>query len=225
MAYREKTVNIGAQSARIQMADLNAFKPLQSRIFFGAHLNAVKDLQTSIEKLGLLSPLIVVERNDTFYVIDGKKRLAAMKRLRFAGRLPRNLNRVPYILYSEAEGRQSTVPPLLSNRELYERVVEAFRKGIEIEEIAKTLYLPRPNILKILTLSRLSDRLRQYFFDGHLNFEQAQAYAALPNRNRQDNVFEQAGPFASAEDILKTAKEMPQTVPANRDIIPLRRAA
>ncbi|WP_409432864.1 ParB/RepB/Spo0J family partition protein [Litorimonas sp. RW-G-Af-16] len=217
MSYLHKHSQFAAATAAasIKTAPIEVFAAIRSKILFGQMLQDVKAVQRSIAKLGLLSPLVVVERAGKLYVIDGQKRLAAIRRLRFTGQLPRSLNRIPYVLYADTVERQSPAPALLSNRELYEGVVEAFKAGASPDAIAKELYLTRQNVTQILTLSRLSPRLRGYFFDGHLNLEQAKAYAATPHHVTQDRVFDALGPFAGDREILAASKDVAeQTVVA-----------
>ena len=195
-----------SEKPQILTASLDDFKSPRARVFFGAALVDVKTLQRSIAKLGLLSPIVVTEQGGKLCVIDGQKRLSALKRLRFMGQLPRPLSRIPYVLYNPSESGQSPTPALLSNRELYDGVVGAFRKGAKPTSIAKRLYLSRQDVAEIIGLARLAPRLRAYFFDGHIDLPQAKAFAAIPSRERQLCVFDTLGPFAKAEEILIAAK-------------------
>ena len=71
----------------LKTAPLNAFKTLRAPILCGQNLNDVKNLERSILEFGLMSPVIVSVAGKDLVVIDGKKRLAAIKRLSFAGTL------------------------------------------------------------------------------------------------------------------------------------------
>ena len=197
----------GDRTPTTEFAPIEAFIPQRGKIFHGDWLADVKLLQTSIETLGLLSPLIVIKTRGQLHVVDGKKRLAAIRRLRFQGRLPRHLVRIPYIILQDSMGLESPVAMLLTNRELYSNVVDAHRNGQSVESIAQKLFLPRTSVREILTLARLSSRLRRYFFEGHLDLPQAKAYASIPRQLVQDSVFDQVGAFASVEDVLTAASE------------------
>ena len=203
----------GDRSLDTQFAPIEAFIPQRGKIFCGSWLADVKILETSIQKLGLLSPLLVIETRGKFHVVDGKKRLAAIRRLRFMGKLPRHLVRLPYIILKEGMSLESPMASLLTNRELYHHVVDAYREGASFDEIAEHLYLPRQSVREILTLTRLSRRLRSYFFEGHMDLDQAKAYAAMPRRVEQDDVFDRVGAFACPEDILEAAKTPAVTRP------------
>lgn len=196
----------GDRTASTKTAPIEAFAPQRGKIFQGSWLADVKLLQTSIEKFGLLSPLVVIETHGKLHVVDGKKRLAAIRRLRFFGKLPRHLVRIPYIILKDGVSLESPVAMLLTNRELYQNVTVAHQKGEAIDAIAKRLYLPRKSVREILNLYRLSPRLRRYFFEGNINLAQAKAFSAIPRQIKQDEIFDQVGAFASADDILKAVK-------------------
>ena len=53
-------------------------------------------LAASIDSLGVLQPLVVVESGGVFFVVDGNRRLAALEALAAAGRIPRKAH-VPVI--------------------------------------------------------------------------------------------------------------------------------
>jgi len=86
----------------ITTAKLAEFKSPTARILFGEHLQDIKQIQTSIATHGLLSPLIVMRQGKKLIVIDGRKRLAALRRMKFTGNLPRSLVNVPYIISKQS---------------------------------------------------------------------------------------------------------------------------
>ena len=101
----------------ITTAKLAEFKSPTARILFGERLQDIKQIQASIAAHGLLNPLIVMRQGKKFIVIDGKKRLAALRRMRFAGTLPRSLINVPYIclLYTSPSPRDATLSRMPSS--------------------------------------------------------------------------------------------------------------
>ena len=80
-----------------------------------------------------------------------------------------------------------------------------FRADQDVALIASDLYLTRNCVKQVLTLSRLSQRLRRAFFDRTISFGQAKAYAALPEHKVQERVFMALGPFAEGQAILDYA--------------------
>jgi len=84
---------------QISYAPLTRFRAPTSSILFGQPLNDVKQMEVSIQTHGLLSPLRVLVHKGKFIVIDGRKRLTALRRMRFKGELPRNLQTIPYVFH------------------------------------------------------------------------------------------------------------------------------
>ena len=195
----------------ITTAKLAEFKSPTARILFGERLQDIKQIQASIAAHGLLNPLIVMRQGKKFIVIDGKKRLAALRRMRFAGTLPRSLINVPYIVVDQNSPQPMPSMSLLTNREKFEEVVALRQKGQSLMEIAAQLYISKQCVKNLLSVTRLSPRLRQAYFGGNLSTDQARAFATLPNMDAQDSLLIALGPFANAPDIL-TAIRQGQTV-------------
>jgi len=195
----------------ITTARLADFRAPTSRILFGERLKQVIQIQNSIAAHGLLNPLVVMQRGHKLVVIDGKKRLAALRRMRFAGELPRSLVDVPYILVSQKTDYKDTAMSLLSNQERYEEVVKLRQKGLGLMEIAAELYISKNCVKDLLRIALLSPRLRKAYFGGAITMEQARAFATLPTLEAQDQLLIALGPFANAPEILK-AIEAGETV-------------
>jgi len=198
----------------VQTAPVDKLRFARPRILVGALLQDVKALQNSILRFGLLSPIVVRQHKGQLIVVDGRKRLAAIRRLRFTGQLPRSLVNIPYIELKDYRAVESPTPLLMSNRDLYTAVTTAFWEGNSESQIAEDLYLSHRCVRQILTLSRLSARLRGLFFERTISFEQARNYAAEPRHIIQNTVFNALGPFALAEDIQKTLQSASQKRPA-----------
>ena len=206
--------------SQIKTAPVDMFTTLRPRLLVGRLLQDIKSIQASISRFGLLSPIIVSRSKGRLIVVDGRKRLAAIRRLDFMGRLPRSLVNIPYIELGDARQVDSDAPALMSNRDLYVTITDMFRREQDIAQIASDLYLSRNCVKQVLTLARLAPRIRKAFFDHTINFTQAKTYAALPEHDDQLRAFMALGPFAQSQDILDFAAK-PQATPA----MPLRLAA
>lgn len=197
--------------SHMKTAPVDMFTTLRPRLFVGRLLKDIKAVQASIARFGLLSPIIVSRSEGRLIVVDGRKRLAAIRRLEFMGRLPRSLVNIPYIELDDARQAASKAPALMSNRDLYVTVTDMFRTHQDVDQIASDLYLSRKCVKQVLTLSRLSPRLRKAFFDRTIGFEAAKAYAAFPAHKVQERIFMSLGPFAESKDILDyTAQPEPK---------------
>jgi hypothetical protein len=199
----------------LKTAPVDKFVRLRPRVLLGQRLVETKAVQASILRFGLLSPIVVTRQDDKLIVVDGRKRLAALRRLAFLGRLPRSLVNVPYVELSDVRLSPGSTPALMSNRELFETVARAFHESRDVEAVAHDLYLTHKDVRQILTLSRLSPRLRAAYFARTIDFHRAHAYAALPDIQAQDAAFAALGPFATAEEIIahiRTSERETETI-------------
>ena len=207
-------------------AKLADFRAPTTRILFGQRLNDVKQIEASIVQHGLLNPLIVMKRGKKLVIVDGKKRLAALRRMRFAGELPRSLVNVPYILIDQKADYERGVMSLLSNRERFEEVVKLRRSGFGLMEIAAELYISKNCVKDLLRIALLSPRLRQAYFGGTITIDQARAFASLPSMDSQDQLLIALGPFADAPEILEAIESGETVIDMGDDnviILPSRR--
>lgn len=184
-------------------AELADFRFQGGQTLTGDDLRAVRDVEASILRFGLLAPVVVTRDDGTsaWRVLDGRKRLLAIRRLRFAGRLPRSLATIPYIV---ADVPSDDHPlSLLGPIEQFDQVVDLRDRGLSVADIACALYAPVSYVEGVLSVERLSDRLRNAWFGGAIELEQARAFATLPRAEAQDALLLALGPFAKAPDILR----------------------
>ena len=185
----------------IMRAPLSQFRSTTPHVLFGQRLTRVKAMACSIQQHGLLSPLLVSRHNGRFIVIDGRLRLAALRRLRFQRALPRNLETIPYVLNETSSVHSIS---LLSARDLYSQITALKSKGHDIATISQKLFLPSHTIGDVLSVTRLSPTLKQAFFNERLTLGQVKAFAALPHHDAQDRLLGILGPFASVDTIMST---------------------
>ncbi len=190
---------------QFKTAKMSDLQTPTTRIFFGDRLKEVQQIQNSIAKHGLLNPIRVMQRGKKLIVVDGKKRLAALRRMRFIGCLPHSLVNVPYVMVTQNNSAVQHMS-LLSNKEKFEDVLSLCKKGYSLMEIASTLYVSKQCVKDILSVSRLSRQLQQAYFGGNISIDQARVFATLPNKNTQDMLFVALGSFANAPDILRAIR-------------------
>lgn len=188
-------------------AEFSKFKTLLSPLLFGQFLTDVKKIERSILKYGLIMPIIVTESKGQLVVADGKKRLAAIRRMMFAGALPRSLTQIPYILLADAGKAESYMARLLSTYDIYESVMRLKSQGETVAAIADALFLCRRSVQDIISLSHLAWPIRKAFFKRTLTFEQAKAYATLPDEDEQIAILTALGPFATPDAILSAVRD------------------
>jgi len=145
--------------AQIKTAYMSDFQAPTTRILFGDRLKDVQQIQSSISKHGLLNPIIVMPRGKKLVVLDGKKRLAALRRMRFAGTLPRSLVRIPYITVDQNAAQILPHLSLLTNREKFEEVLSLRQQGFGLMEIATALYISKQCVKDLLSMSTPTEGL------------------------------------------------------------------
>ena len=207
-------------------AKLADFRAPTTRILFGQRLKEVQQIEASIARHGLLNPLIVMQRGKRLIVVDGKKRLAALRRMKFNGTLPRSLVNVPYVLIDKEHKLDNSGLSLLSNEERFEEVRRLRSQGRSFTEIASMLYITNRCVKDLTAVSLLSPRLRQAYFGGTISSAQARAFASIPNMDAQDNLLIALGPFADAPEILSAIENGKTVIDMGDDnvvILPSRR--
>jgi hypothetical protein len=185
-------------------APVESFSLLRGRILCGKRLRDVQALQESIVIYGLLSPIIVMKQAEQLIVVDGRKRLAAIKRLQFKGRLPPSFRTIPYLLATDLRTTERPAPLILANEGLYDAVIERFQAGEDVDALTTLFSVSHQCVRDILTLSRLTPRIRAAFFNKTLSFPQARAFAALPAPCDQDFLFNKLSSLATPNDILSS---------------------
>lgn len=186
----------------IQRAPLSSFQNIRSSILYGKALQDVKQIERSIAQFGMIMPIIVTKTKGALIVMDGKKRLSALKRMTFAGTLPRSLVTIPYIMADEAHMFGRRTVSVLSSQELFRSILRLKTSGHSVETIAQKLFLCRRSVEELLQLSHLSETVRNAFFRQDISFEQAHAFSAMPCHNAQTSLFLSLGPFAKVSEIL-----------------------
>ena len=185
-------------------ASLSEFRAPTPKLLFGAYLKEVAKLEESIAKQGLMTPLKVTYAGNKLVVIDGRKRLSALRRMRFKNTLPRSLVNIPFVLGTEP------VPHLLSAQEQYRGMTKLRGGGASQDEMSAALCLSAARLHALQAVDRLSPRLKAAFMGSAITLKQAEAFAALPVHSDQDSLMLAAGPFAAVGEILKaitTAKQ------------------
>lgn len=195
-------------------APVEKFSLLRTPVMCGKRLHDVKTLQESIARYGLLSPIIAMKRAGQLIVIDGRKRLAAIRRLMFNGQRPRSLAKIPYLLVDEMDSGAAQGHVLVANAALYAAILERFRGGDTVSDLAQHFQISHQCVRDSLSLSRLAAPIRSAFFSRMISFSQARAFAAHPDMAEQLAQFYAIGPFATPSAILAAVENTRETADA-----------
>ena len=169
-----------------------------------AHRKIIDQICDGIGAVGLLNPLIVTKVKGRYLVVDGKKRLHAIKKLARLNRLPRTLNTVPCLVTDSdpVSIDKNEKPILLSDIELVQEILLAETAGVSVSDIETKLECSQEFISQALSLKKLDEKLIQAFLNNAINLEQASALATIPNPNAQWDLLLQLGPFATQPEII-----------------------
>lgn len=191
-------------SSPIFSAPVEKFVLLRQRILQGARLQDVKVIEQSILRHGLLTPLVAQWRQGDLIIVDGRKRLAALRRLSFNGRLPESLERIPYRLFET--GGDISSSRFVASEMVYKAAVRQHDQGRTVMDIAQSLCVSQQCVRDLLKLKRLSPVIRQAFYARHIDLDVALAFAAIPSLLRQGMLYAQLGPKANVETVLSVAQ-------------------
>lgn len=202
----------------IQYAPVDSFILPQQKLVQGDHLNLVKSLQDSLQRKGLLVPLTAAAVADKPMIIDGRKRLLALRRLAFHGQMPSALSVIPYVVGKASTSHARKTSKLTASPALYDTVREQREAGHDLDVIAADLHISRQCVRDLLSLNCLHPILRKAFFRQHIDFGQVKALTAIPVMDRQLALMRYLGPEACPETIFKAAQITARNMARNEDI-------
>ena len=180
----------------VRTAKLQAFHGSRSPILFGDTLKSILQIEASISKNGLMRPLKVTRSDGKLIVIDGHKRLIALRRLKFKNKLPRSLVNIPYVLEMQEAAH------LMSDQERYSEMNELSKAGLSASQIAAQLCTDIADIHALEVIDRLSPRLIKAFKNRVITLAQAHAFGSIGWHEAQDSLLLNVGPSASVAEIL-----------------------
>lgn len=197
------TVPVTLPVIPLAMTDLSAPKAARAFKWIG------KDTHSLAKRIltdGLLNPILVRRSGSQMVVVDGLKRLAALKLLKRAGKLPRSLTRVPCIVTDEEVAApvpaMPAVPILKTDAELARAINAALKSGLSHSAIAERFDCPAVTINYAASLVNLHPQIREYFNSGHIGMDQAAAFAGIENIDAQWRLLQELGPFAHASEVI-----------------------
>lgn len=212
-------------------ATLSKFRSATPKILCGNLLKDVCKLQISIQRYGIIEPLTVIRNHKRLIVVDGRKRLMALRRLMFNKALPAKLSRVPYrvIEQSSSDAKPRQIKDI-SLADAYAHIKRQQEKGRSISDIARRARVSKDTIRRVLTIDNLSPRLKNGFLKEQLTAKQALAFATLPNCESQDALYDQLGPHIDDNSVIKAIMRGETVLPlSDNDVVilpsrnPLRR--
>ncbi len=145
----------------------------------------LQQLADSIKKMGILEPILVIDKKDHYEIVAGERRWRAAK---LAG-----LKEVPVIIRDLTYQQQVEIALIenLQREDLnpieealaYKRLIEEF--DLKQEEVAERVSKSRTAITNFLRLLKLCDEVQKMVIAGELSTGQARAIITIEDREQQ----------------------------------------
>lgn len=170
---------------RIQKIELGNVKPdpgQPRRIFEEGPIN---ELAESIKRYGILQPIVVTQRNDTYYIVAGERRFRAAKKAGLA-RVPvlvRTLEELEKLEISLVENVQRVDLNPVEQAVSIVRLHEQF--NVSYHEVAKRLGKAHTTIINIVRLLQLPDFVLNALSHGKISEGHARSLLALKDESLQ----------------------------------------
>lgn len=177
----------------------------------------LEQLAASIKAENILQSLLVLpapagmdDAKGSYFVIDGNRRLAALRLLAARGEIDAALG-VPAILLDTIDQDAALRKSLTANIEnvplhpvdRYETFAKIHREGKNAAEIAARYAVQERTVKQSLALGRLSAVIRNAWRAGEIDAEEAETYTLSNDHKQQETVFKRLKAQASSWQIRK----------------------
>jgi ParB family chromosome partitioning protein len=167
----------------IKIADISV-NPFQPRLDFKD--SEIEELAESIKKQGLIQPIAVRKKGDSYQVISGERRLRAFKLLKKSD--------IPVVIIEDVDDTKMLEMALVENiqRENLNDIETAlsyqkllFECGLSHQELSERVGKSRSSITNTLRLLKLPTSLQQLVRDGDITMGHARALLSFSGDERQ----------------------------------------
>jgi len=203
--YLKSIPNKGIQEIDIKKIKKNPYQP--RKIF---DKEAIKELATSIQKHGLLQPIVVIENNGEYILVAGERRLKAFEYLKKEKikAIITDISLKDLREYALIENIQrEDLNPLEIAMSLKSLIEE---HGFTHEELAKNIGKSRSYITNLLRLLNLPKKAKKSLLENKITFGHAKILAAL-NKKEIEKVLEKIEKNSlsvrETEKLIKNKKE------------------
>lgn len=192
----------------VVLVDINAIasNPFQPRLAFDK--DEIKNLAQSIEKQGLLQPILLRKKEEGYEIISGERRFRAMKQL--------GHDKVPCIVKPKITDNEMIEMALVENiqREDLNDIEQAMAYnrlmldcGLSHDEISKKVGKSRSTITNFLRLLKLPDTIQKMVRQKKLSMGHARALLGINDPQEQIALAEKiAAENLTVRDIEKTTQ-------------------
>ena len=170
---------------KVQIIDIDKIHPNPDQPRKNFDKDSIEELSISIEKHGIIQPIIVVKDSEGYMIIAGERRWRAAKNI--------DLKEIPCII-KHYEGKQLLEISLIENLQRKDlNVIEEAkayrylidRYGVTQEQLSRALGKSRSYIANILRLLRLDERVIDYIIEDKMSGGHGRAILSIePDENQ-----------------------------------------
>ena len=173
----------GVQSIDIQLIDTNKQQPRKN-----FNEEKLKELSASIEKHGIIQPLLVKKKNDRYIIVAGERRFRAARMAK--------CKEVPVLVVDYNDAKMQEVA-LIENiqREDLNPIEEATaikflmqQHDMTQEEVSDSIGRSRPAVANSLRLLQLPEKILEMLKDGSISAGHGRALAGLSDADLQNRL-------------------------------------
>lgn len=186
--FATENVEIVTDDDKIVEIALDEIKknPYQPRTYFNEE--KLNELKESIEKNGLLQPIIVKKAVKGYYIIAGERRYRAFELL---GRkeipaIVKEMTDEEMMVFAVLENLQREDLSVLEESESYKNLMD--KMSLTQEELAKKLGKSRPYIANSLRLLKLPEEIKNKLEQGFISAAHARTLLALKTKKAMEDV-------------------------------------
>ena len=184
--FATENVEIVTDNDKVLEISLEEIKknPYQPRTIFNEE--KLDELKESIEKNGLLQPIVVKKAVKGYYIIAGERRFRAFELLgkETIPAIVKEMTDEEMMVFSVLENLQREDLSALEESESYKNLMD--KMELTQEELAKKLGKSRPYIANSLRLLKLPTEIKNKLISGELSAAHARTLLAL--KNKKSNV-------------------------------------
>ena len=189
--------------------DINKVEPNRDQPRKNFDEDALLELCESIKQYGVISPLLVQEKDDYYEIIAGERRWRASKMagLKEVPVIIRNLTNQEIVEISLIENIQREDLNPIEEALAYKRLLEEF--DLKQDEVAERVSKSRTTVTNSMRLLKLDSRVQQMVIDDMITTGHARALLSIPEMEKQyefaQRIFDEK---LSVRDVEKEVKRM-----------------
>lgn len=196
-----------ASLINIPFSDLSAWKENVRKT--GAE-NNIKELEASIQSMGLINPMTVMKSGKKYTVIAGNRRLLAISNLIKNKKLKNDYKVACHVIDADINPAEISLAENVIRQAMHPAdQAEAFaylkKQGMKETDIGARFGVTEAVVKKRLALSNVSAKIIKAYRDGKIGLEHAQAFSLTTDKKAQEKVFKDmdVNTSTSAPDIRK----------------------